>query len=186
MKSYLIYAIDSGVIRQKRVAPMLYAQDVPVGCWAIEGDCDIRLHRVDVSVNPFNPPIVPLPQPEPEPIPPPTSHEINAVRDRLEQAPLTVDGVRWDYDTLARERMLRAIAHWNVLTHTRVGDRIGWKDADNQVHLLTLADLVALQDALEEASAVRADALHAYARGLGERLPNLTHAALDPSGWPVG
>lgn len=182
MASFLIYELDTGVIRAQISARTLYAQDIPQGCWVVEASANIRAHRAAVEVDPWNPPIVPLPVP---PESPPSTSDINATRDRLEQAPITINGNRYDYDTVARERMGRAIAQWNHITHTKVGGKIAWKDADNQVGLFTLAELTALRDGLEIEFASRADRLHAHARYLISQLPNVTPAMLEESQWPM-
>lgn len=179
MKSFVVYELSTGAIRHRVVTKMYFAQDLPVGCWVKEANADPATDRAAVEVNPWNPPIVPLPASTP------STSDINATRDRLEQAPITVNGNRYDYDTVARERMGRAIAQWNHITHTKVGGKIAWKDADNQVGLFTLAELTALRDGLEIEFASRADRLHAHARYLISQLPNVTPAMLEESQWPM-
>lgn len=177
MSSYLIYELDTGKIREKRVVPFLFAQDIPQGCWAKEADCDILTHKMDVSLVPFDPPIVALP---PEPEPAVRESEINAVRNRLEQAPIS----GFDFDTQSEVRMRDAIEQWDYVPDTKIGDRIAWKAADNQIHLLTLNELTTLFAQLKWERAARASRLHAHARNLANQLPDLDRAALNVENWP--
>lgn len=180
----ILYEVATGRIVRRLRCSYITAAMIPPGCWWLVGWVDNpESYMVDsASPNPADHRIVE----NPDYVPPgPSATEINQARDRLEQRPITVGGTRYDYDTVARERMARAIAQWTHITHTKIGGKIGWKDADNQVHLLTQAELVALRDALEVEFAARADRLHAHARYLVEQLPNVTHSMLEESQWPM-
>lgn len=180
----IVYEVASGKIVRRLSCSYIAASQIPAGCWWLPGWVDNAARwKVDTSSpNPADHLLVENPDYSP---PGPTTNEINATRDQLEQRPINVGGTRYDYDTVARERMARAIAQWTHITHTKIDGKIGWKDADNQVHLLTQAELVALRDALEVEFAARADRLHAHARYLIEQLPNVTHAMLEESQWPM-
>lgn len=180
----IIYEVSTGKIIKRMSAQYVSASQIPPGCWWMLGWVDSP-ERFLVDVSSSNPADHRLVENLNYAPPGPTTQEINAVRDRLEQHPLSVGGHRYDYDTVARERMARAIAQWAHITHTKIGGKIGWKDADNQVSLLTQAELVALRDALEVAFAARADRLHAHARYLIEQLPNVTQSMLEESQWPM-
>lgn len=182
MKTFLVYELDTGAIRQRVQAAMLYAQDIPQGCWAKEADADIYKSRMNVSVAPFNPTIEPLP-PEPEPEISPS--EISAIRAVLEQRPVTVYMVEWDFDSASELRMRDAVDQWDHLAYTKSGNMIGWKDAANQLRLLTKAELTTLLADLRRERAKRSDRLHAHARTLVAQLPAVTRAELDESQWPM-
>lgn len=179
MKSFVVYELSTGVIRYRVVTKMYFAQDLPVGCWAKEANADPATERAAVEIDPWNPPIVPLPES------PPSTSDINGTRDRLEQAPITINGRRYDCDSVARGRMDGTIKIWDRITQTKVGDRIAWKDADNQVRLLTQQELIDLREAIDIEMAVRADRLHAHARYLISQLPNVTPQMLEESQWPM-
>lgn len=180
----IVYEVSTGRIIRRIASSYILPEQIPAGCWWIRGWTDNpERYVVDVSSpDPSMHHLILNPNYAP---PGPSTGDINATRDRLEQAPIMVNGHRYDYDTVARERMGRAIAQWDHITHTKVGGKIAWKDADNQVSLFTLAELTALRDGLEIEFAARADRLHAHARYLISQLPNVTPAMLEESQWPM-
>lgn len=180
----IIYNVETGKIVKRMRASYVSPSQIPPGCWWLDGWVENpERYLVDTSSqNPADHHLVENPDYAP---PGPSTQEINAVRDRLELRPVTVNGVPWDFDERSEARMRDAIEQWDYVPDTKVGDRIAWKAADNQVHLLTLQELTELFSALKRERAARASRLHAHARALVEQSPNVTQAVLEESQWPM-
>lgn len=111
--------------------------------------------------------------------------EINAHRDRLEQAPIALaEAGVWDYDDRARERIARSIAQWAQTGAIKREDgRIPWTLADNTVAWVSLEELQGVRAALDAAIAARSATLHAHALGLKALAPFLPDNWRDT--WPT-
>ena len=82
---------------------------------------------------------------------------IDADRDVRVEAPIEVDGIRFDADRASREKIAAVVT---VIAAGSGPETIGWTDADNVDRTRTAAGMVALAGAL----VARADRLHRAAR----------------------
>lgn len=112
--------------------------------------------------------------------------QINALRNRLEQSPLTrADGSTWDYDRDARERIQRSIDQWDELGEIKTeAGVLPWTLADNTVRLVSLVDLQAAKSELDALLAARGARLHAHAYQLKQQAPFVADGWDDVANWP--
>lgn len=92
---------------------------------------------------------------------------VDAERDRRVEAPIEVDGIRFDADKSSREKIAAVVT---VIAAGSGPETIDWTDADNVDRTRTAAGMVALAGAL----VARADVLHRAARGHKTALRQLT------------
>lgn len=96
--------------------------------------------------------------------------ELAKKRDQLEQAPVevTVTGqvYLFDCDDRSRQRMQRALDHWDALDHTLVNGHIQWTLADNTILDLSQGQLKQVLVDIERAMAIRTDDLQMRYRQL--------------------
>ncbi len=116
------------------------------------------------------------------------SDELTRIRNELEQADVTVDGIAFQ----AREvpdltRMRGALARWDAITLTKDDEgRLLWKASDNTKHAFTREEFEAFVNYVEELRSIRSDHLFAYSELLKAQLPLPDdHPALKGEGWPV-
>lgn len=91
---------------------------------------------------------------------PATREQVNAIRDILEGAPVTVDGQLIDIDERSEKRLQDAIELWDDLET----ETLEWTMGDNTTVAVTKADLVYLLGEAKVARGRRAMSLHTEAR----------------------
>jgi len=107
---------------------------------------------------------------------------INAKRDALEVAPVSVDGYLVDCKPVPdEERMRNALDLWDQLGQSQ----IAWTMADNSVHTLSQYQLQGIYDNMRVARGLRSLALHTFAAQLKQQLPNLTERQVEAAPWPT-
>lgn len=107
------------------------------------------------------------------------SQAVNPVRDRLEAAPVRVDGYLIDIDERAEKRMADALGLWSELGF----QGIPWVLADNSELIITKPQLQRFYDEGRRLRAIRSLQLHAESRALKN---DLSTSPADIDAWEAG
>jgi hypothetical protein len=116
------------------------------------------------------------------------SAKITAIRDDLEQSPITLTGgVTMDANRISTDRMDSVLDNWTAVTFMRDEDgKQLWKAANNSIVAYTEAEFIAMVAELKERRTARSDRLFAYSETQRATLPLPDNdAVFDPSSWPV-
>ena len=102
---------------------------------------------------------------------------IKTKRNELEVSPITVGTEDYDADRDSILRMDQALSAFDVLPTLNAEGKLGWKTFDNQVVLLTKAQLTQVREEIAKRAALlhyNASVLHAAGTYLVKELDNTT------------
>jgi hypothetical protein len=113
-----------------------------------------------------------------------SADDINMMRDYMEVYPVSATDASGNvYITDATEktdiRFSNALSYWNLLGVSE----IPWTMADNNVYMLSEADLQAIYDSMRQNRALRALSLHQYATTLKNDTTLMEVRNISPDAW---
>jgi hypothetical protein len=105
--------------------------------------------------------------------------DINAFRDQLDESPVTMDGHSFDADQLSLRKMT------DVANFATNDQELTWTLADNTPYLFTGSAFKTIVDRVKKGQTKRSYHLHAHAKTLKEKLPDVFESELNKDLWPM-